>query len=223
MGLSWEFSAVPALLYMVLTIILLGITWRNRHFFGMGTWLILFKLTRGVRAHGTAISTIGTLSIVLVAYLYGDLSGIVIVTLFYATALFFTNFLQAKRPYPVVAFENRYYGDGYGKNGENGFQYEFGLRNNGTTKLIDPTVEYRLYNSDFQPVSGSLLNGWIEHNETDREDLMLSPGEHKRFEIEHSPIKHDGKTDYYLFVKVTPRVQYSEVTLLFMREIVADD
>lgn len=219
-----EFESVVSLvLACLVALLVVCVIWRFRHRFWIRTWELLFALTRSVRARGTAISTIGTLAVVLVAYWLESTSGIVIVTLFYATALFFTNFLQAERPFPVVSFENRYFGDGYGSDGEEGFQYEFGLQNNGTENLVDPTVEYRLYDADFRPITENLPEGWIEHPDTDRADVTLVPGEHERFEIEHSPIKHDGETDYYLCIKVTPRVQYSEVTLLFTRKIAADD
>lgn len=210
-------------LVCLVALVAAGVIWRFGHRLWMRTWGLFFWVTRSIRARGTAISTIGTLAVVIAAYWLGDLSAIVIVTLFYATALFFTNFLQSERPFPVVAFENRYYGDGYGSDGEEGFQYEFGLQNNGTANLVDPAVEYRLYDAEFRPVTEDLPEGWIEHSDTDRANVTLAPGEHERIEIEHSPIEHDGETDYYLCIKITPRVQYSEVTLLFTREIAADE
>lgn len=197
--------------------------WYFRHRAWIYFWTKFYSTSRQFRAHATAISTIGTLGVVLGAYYLQEPDAIVLVTLFYATALFFTNFLQSERPFPVIAFENDYYGDGYGEKGEEGFQYEFALQNNGTTNLIDPTVEYRLYNSDFEPVRKNYRDNWIEHSDTDREDVTLAPGEHERFEIEYSPIVHNGETDYFLCVKISPRFQYSEVTLLYCREIVAED
>ncbi len=189
----------------------------------ISAWTIYYRITREIRSRGTVISTVGTLGVVGVAYLIGSPEPIVIVTLFYATALFFTNFLQAERPFPIVSLENQYFDPEYGANGEQGFQYEFGLQNNGTTTLVDPAVKYRIFDDEFRQVEDDSLDGWIEHSDTDRADVTLEPGDVNRFEIEHSPIKHDGETDYYLSIKVTPRVQYSEVTLLFTRKIIAED
>ncbi|WP_130498669.1 hypothetical protein [Natrinema hispanicum] len=151
-----------------------------------------------------------------------NFDAIVIVTLFYATALFFTNFLQAERPYPDVVFENDYYNGDYGE-GNNGFQYEVELRNNGTAPMIDPTVEYRLYDSTFTTRDNNSTDGWITHPDTDRNPPTIEPGEQQSFVIEHSPVTHNGETDYYLCVKMTPRIQYREVTLLYVREIAAEE
>jgi len=186
-------------------------------------WRNLYRISRTIRARATAVSTIGTLSVVMLGLLTADLEPIVLVTLFYATALFFTNFLQSERPYPVVSFEREYYDDSYGEGDAAGFQYEFGLKNNGTTTLIDPTVEYRLYDDSYLDTVETDGDGWIEHEDTSISQLNIEPGEQERFEIEYAPVTHDGETDYYLCVKVSPRVQYREVTLLFVRRIIADD
>jgi hypothetical protein len=206
----------------ILTIVAITIVGRFAERFWIKIWQKIYHTTRNIRTYETIISAFSTLSIVLIAYIVGNVDGIVIVTLFYATVLFFTNILQAERPFPVIAFENRYYGDGYGSGDEDGFQYEFGLRNNGTEKMVDPTVEYRLYEPDFTP-NPNLPDDWIEHSLTNRSNLTLEPGDHRRFEIEHGPIEHDGNTDYYLVIKITPRIQYSEMTLLFTREIAAEN
>jgi len=185
-------------------------------------WSMVFSTGRAIRAWSTTISAIGTIMVVLVG-LWMEWDAIVVVTLFYATALFFTNFLNAERPFPVISKGVDYYGPSYGgENDGRGFQYEIFLRNTGTAPLIDPSVEYRLLDDNLTDEFDN-DEKWIEHSVTDREECILEPGELITLEIEHAPIEHDGATDYYIWIKVTPRTQYREMTLLHSFEIKGEE
>ncbi|WP_152420135.1 hypothetical protein [Halorubrum distributum] len=181
-------------------------------------WSGVFFMGRSVRAWSTTVSAIGTVLVILVGIWIG-LEPIVLVTLFYATALFFTNFLHADRPFPIVSFSNEHYGPTYGEQNGRGFLYELSLRNTGTVSLVDPTIEYRIFDSDFNEVRNNENGKWIQHSITNGEECILDPGEEITLEIEQAPIKHDDDTDYHLWIKASPRSQYREVTLLHSLKI----
>lgn len=135
------------------------------------------------------------------ALYFAEMEAIVTVTLFYATILFLGSILQTDRPYPIHSREVVYYDRDYGDSENPGFAYEFAIQNQGERDLLNPKVEYKLYNREYE-----LVEGWLPAPGTRNQVLQINSGdESDKVTIEGESITDDSDPDFYLIVRVLPR------------------
>lgn len=182
-----------------------------RHYPGIS----IYYLSRLTRSHPTIAIIALTAPVVWFAR---ERTPIVIVTLFYATVLFFTNIFKRSQPYPILDFDTEYIGDEYGQSDSMGFKYEFTILNHGQVDLVDPTVEYRLYDSEYRLKT----DGWESVPNTVRQGLNIEPGDSETFSVQDEPVSEDAAPDYIIAVRVRPHSPFRDVTKWWTRRVAAN-
>ncbi|MFD1599338.1 hypothetical protein [Halobellus rarus] len=163
---------------------------------------ILVKSGRIPKLYSTVSVGVFSLLAVLIVGQILQSTAIVLVTLFYASVLFFDNIFDKNTPMPRIEKPDRYYDSEHtNEKDTQGFKFEFQVRNIGGRKLQNPTVQYKLY--DIYDDSNTPWKNLSTDNST------IEPGMTNSYSIDGWPVTEGSSVDYVVVIRVKPYLGFS--------------
>jgi hypothetical protein len=122
---------------------------------------------------------------------------IVLVTLFYASVLFSNNIFKDDIPMPRIESPSKYYDRNHtSQEKEQGFKFEFHIRNIGGERIQNPKVEYKLYDGN-----GCTVSSW---KTLSTDESVIDPGKTNEYSIDGWPVTEGPSVDYFVVIRVRP-------------------